>query len=71
MNDITQVEMMDFDEISEWLSDRMQEVDREDFRAIVTMAVMIAVTQEFFEENPDCYVRLLDFWESQGNEQIH
>lgn len=71
MNDMTEVEMMDFDEISEWLSDRMQEVDREDFRAIVTMAVMIAVTQDFFEENPDCYARLLDFWESQGNEQIH
>lgn len=43
MNDMTEVEMMDFDEISEWLSDRMQEVDREDFRAIVTMAVMICL----------------------------
>jgi len=33
--------------------------------------VMISTTQDFFDENPDCYVRLIDFWESDEIDQLH
>jgi hypothetical protein len=71
MTEVTEVEMMDYEEINDWLTERMQNIDHEDFRAIVTMAVMISTTQDFFDENPDCYVRLIDFWESDEIDQLH
>ena len=47
------VEMMESDELNEWVSSALSKMTDNDKRGVATMSVMIAMFQDFMSENPE------------------
>lgn len=46
------VEMMQSDELNDWIAEALGRIEDDDKRGIATMSVMISMFQNFMEENP-------------------
>lgn len=47
------VEMMQSDELNDWIAEALGRIEDDDKRGIATMSVMISMFQNFMEENPE------------------
>jgi hypothetical protein len=63
MSETLIVEMMQSEELNDWVSEALDRIDGDDKRGIVTMSIMIATFYNFMSENPqvsECFEIYMD-----------
>jgi type IV secretory pathway TraG/TraD family ATPase VirD4 len=66
------VEIMQSDELNQWVVEALKKMTDDDKRGVATMSVMISMFQDFMEENPEV-AEAFEVYMNDGDEyeQIH
>jgi len=63
------VELMDSDELNEWIKAAILDMDGSNQRGVVTMSLMINMFQSFMEENPEIESAFEDYCTDNTDEE--